>query len=146
LLEPADKFCSNCGAVVPGAPAIAPAAEPAAVPAAPITAAGPRLVATASGAVFGPFDKPEVLIGRTDPDSGSFPEVDLTDHGGIDGGVSRRHARLLIEGGGYFLEDLNSTNGTFVNKQKLAVKTRQPIREGDEIRCGRVILQFHTGS
>jgi pSer/pThr/pTyr-binding forkhead associated (FHA) protein len=80
------------------------------------------------------------LIGREDPVSGVYPEVDLTPHGGEDGGVSRRHARLLVEGGQYFVEDLNSTNFTFVNKQKVAPKSRHLLNDGDEIRCGRVAL------
>ena len=54
--------------------------------------------------------------------------------------VSRRHARLILEGGNYFVEDLDSTNFTFVNKQKLVPKTRQAVGDGDEIRCGRVAL------
>jgi pSer/pThr/pTyr-binding forkhead associated (FHA) protein len=85
----------------------------------------------------------ELFIGREDPISGIYPEVDLTPHGGEDGGVSRRHARIIVEGGNYFVEDLDSTNFTFVNKQKVAPKTRQPVNDGDEIRCGRVAMILH---
>jgi len=84
----------------------------------------------------------EILIGREDPVSGIFPEVDLTPHGGEEGGVSRRHARITFEGGAYSIEDLDSTNFTFVNKQKLAPRARQSLQDGDEIRCGRVNLLF----
>jgi pSer/pThr/pTyr-binding forkhead associated (FHA) protein len=106
---------------------------------------GPRLVVAASGAEIPlPADE-EILIGREDPVSGIYPAVDLTPHGGEDGGVSRKHARLIVEGGNYFLEDLDSTNFTFVNKQKLAPKTRHPLNDGDEIRCGRVALVLKTG-
>ena len=89
-------------------------------------------------------DGDEILIGREDPVSGVFPDVDLTPHGGEEGGVSRRHARIFVEGGAYFIEDLDSTNFTFVNKQKLAPKTRQALNDGDEIRCGRVALVLKT--
>ena len=82
----------------------------------------------------------EILIGREDPVSGIYPEVDLTPHGGDEGGVSRKHARISVDGGSYFIEDLDSTNLTFVNRQKLAPKTRHPLNDGDEIRCGRVAL------
>ncbi len=41
-------------------------------------------------------------------------------------------------------EDQNSTNFTFVNRQKLAPKTPTPIKDGDEIRLGRVVLKFET--
>ena len=86
----------------------------------------------------------EIFVGREDPVSGIFPEVDLTPHGGEEGGVSRQHARIIVEGGNYFVEDLDSTNFSFVNKQKLAPKTRQPISDGDEIRFGRVVVVFRA--
>jgi pSer/pThr/pTyr-binding forkhead associated (FHA) protein len=95
-------------------------------------------VIVASGAEIPLPAKAEILMGREDPVSGIFPEVDMTPHGGEDGGVSRRHARLLFEGGRYFLEDLDSTNYSFVNKQKLVPHTRQPLSDGDGIRLGRV--------
>jgi pSer/pThr/pTyr-binding forkhead associated (FHA) protein len=86
----------------------------------------------------------EINIGREDPVSDIYPEVDLTPHGGEEGGVSRLHAKITVEGGKFFLEDLDSTNFTFVNKQKLTPKVRQPLNDGDEVRCGRVNLTFHS--
>ena len=135
-----DKFCSNCGAVLQAAD------EPAPVEAAPLPSpsAGPRLLVAASGAEIPLPSGDEVLIGREDPVSGVYPQVDLTPHGGEEGGVSRRHARLIVEGVNYFVEDLDSTNYTFVNKQKLAPRTRHPLSDGDEIRCGRVALVLKT--
>ena len=130
-VEEGDAFCSSCGYALQ-APALA--AVPVAAP------AGPRLVVSASGAEIPLPAGDELFIGREDPISGIYPEVDLTPHGGEDGGVSRRHARIIIEGGNYFVEDLDSTNFTFVNKQKLAPKTRQQVNDGDEIRCGRVAM------
>jgi len=105
--------------------------------------AGARLVVAASGAEIPLPPGNELLIGREDPVSGIYPEVDLTPHGGEEGGVSRRHARIILENGEYYVEDLDSTNFTFVNKQKVAPRTRQRIVEGDEIRTGRVALVFH---
>jgi pSer/pThr/pTyr-binding forkhead associated (FHA) protein len=101
-------------------------------------------VVVASGAEIPLQAAAEILIGREDPVSGIFPEVDLTPHGGEEGGVSRRHARILVDAGSFFVEDLDSTNYTFVNKQRLAPKTRQPVQAGDEIRCGRVALVLKT--
>lgn len=131
-----DKFCSNCGAVLRAVSEAAPA-EAAVAPSPP---AGPRLVVVASGAEIPLPAGDEILIGREDPVSGVFPQVDLTPHGGEEGGVSRRHARLMFDGVNYSVEDLDSTNFTFVNKQKLTPGTPLPIRDGDEMRCGRVAL------
>jgi len=136
-IEEGDVFCSACGFALQAAPA--PAVEEAA-PAPSAPPAGPRLVAAASGAEIPLPAVAEILIGREDPVSGIYPEVDLTPHGGEDGGVSRRHARIIVEGGNYFVEDLDSTNFTFINKQKLAPKTRTQLNDGDELRCGRVAL------
>jgi diguanylate cyclase (GGDEF)-like protein len=58
--------------------------------------------------------------------------------------VSRRHARLLpAGGGGYQLEDLGSTNGSFVNDRRVE---RSELNDGDIIRIGGVILKFLQGS
>jgi predicted nucleic acid-binding Zn ribbon protein len=143
-VEPGDRFCSNCGAVQEAAPPPEPAKEVVeGVP--PLPAAGPRLVVVSSGAEIPLPTREEILIGREDPVSGIFPEVDLTPHGGEEGGVSRRHARLYVEGADYHIEDLDSTNFTFINKQKLAANTRQALGDGDEIRCGRVALVLKAG-
>ncbi len=145
-IEAGDAFCSSCGAALKPVPPPPPPAEeaPVAPPPPPPAPAGPRLVVAASGAEIPLPAKDEILIGREDPVSGIYPEVDLTPHGGEDGGVSRRHARLIVEGGNYFIEDLDSTNFTFVNKTKIAAKSRQQVHEGDEIRLGRVALVLKT--
>jgi len=151
-VEAKDVFCSNCGFALKAAPASAPVAAvtaPSPVEATPApspVAAGPRLVVVASGAEIPLPAGEELLIGREDPVSGIYPEVDLMPHGGEEGGVSRRHARIIQEGGDYYVEDLDSTNFTFVNKQKLTPKIRQPLKYGDEVRFGRVALIFKLGS
>jgi len=105
----------------------------------------PRLVVPSSGATLNLAPgKTEYLIGREDPVSGSFPDVDLVPYGGEEGGVSRRHAQIASRGGQFTIEDLNSVNYTFVNRQKVAPGTPHPLRDGDEIRLGRVVLQFKT--
>jgi pSer/pThr/pTyr-binding forkhead associated (FHA) protein len=84
----------------------------------------------------------EVIIGREDPVSGIFPDVDLTDHGGDEGGVSRQHARVFVQGDQVLIEDLNSTNYTYVNQQRLVPGQLQPLDDGDEILMGRVKLIY----
>ena len=59
-----------------------------------------------------------------------------------DDSVSRLHARIVPEGGGYMLEDLNSTNGTFKNGIRLKPYERRKLVSGDEIRAGSVIIIY----
>ena len=58
---------------------------------------------------------PNATIGRWDADNGVFPDVDL-DAFDPEAKVSRRHARIKIQDGKYLIEDLGSTNGTYVNR------------------------------
>ena len=85
----------------------------------------------------------EAHIGRWDADGGIFPDVDL-DTDDPEAKVSRRHARITVNNGQYFLEDLGSTNGTFINRGKrLTPGQRQALCDGDEIIVGKTFLRFH---
>lgn len=59
-----------------------------------------------------------------------------------DASVSRLHARITKEKDTFFIEDLNSTNGTFKNGLQLQPYERRELEEGDEIKLGRVMLLF----
>jgi hypothetical protein len=84
----------------------------------------------------------ESQIGRWDADGGIFPDVDL-DSDDPEAKVSRRHARITVNDGKYFLEDLGSTNGTFVNRGKrLPPGERHQLKDGDEIIVGKTFLRF----
>jgi len=125
-------------------PAGAPAAEPvAAVTAAPAALAA-RLIVEADNQEFDLSGKDSIIIGREDAVSNIFPDVDLTPHGREEGGVSRLHARIFVDNGQYMLEDENSTNFTFLNRQRLAGKTPTQLNDNDEIKLGRVLLRFKT--
>lgn len=71
------------------------------------------------------------------------PDVGRTSEASIhlaDSEVSRRHARFIIEDGRVVVEDLSSTNGTFVNGERV---TRHPLDDGDKIQIGTTtILKF----
>lgn len=56
--------------------------------------------------------------------------------------VSRRHARVLRRDDGFFIEDLNSTNGTYVNDLEVR---RDRLRNGDLVKIGGAILKFLQG-
>jgi hypothetical protein len=139
-------FCDECGEPLSAAPMSAPADGGAmSMPAsAPATTDHPKLIVESDNAVFDLTGKTEVMIGREDPISNIYPDVDLTPHGGEEGGVSRLHAKLLINGGQYLVEDQNSTNFTYVNRQRLQPKTPTPIKDGDELKLGRVAMKFQT--
>jgi hypothetical protein len=78
-----------------------------------------------------PLDR-ELTIGRD-------PGADLTLD---DAGVSRRHARLtLADGEGPVIEDLGSSNGTFVNGERVGGERR--LADGDEIRIGETAIEVH---
>lgn len=85
----------------------------------------------------------ESFIGRWDADNGIFPDVDLDAHD-PEAKVSRRHARIVRENGKYAIEDMGSTNGTFVNRgRRLIPGTAQSINNGDEIIVGKTFMRFY---
>jgi pSer/pThr/pTyr-binding forkhead associated (FHA) protein len=99
------------------------------------------LVVVASGRQVPLTGGNEFVLGRLDATRGVFPDVDLTPDGGLDGGVSRRHARIHKQRMQFFIEDLGSANGTFLNGQRLTPYLPHPLRDKDEMQLGRVGLQ-----
>ena len=57
--------------------------------------------------------------------------------------VSRRHARVVVDGSEATLEDLGSKNGTYLNNE--SVTSPQPLKDGDRIRVGSFLLTFRVG-
>jgi len=97
----------------------------------------------ASGAEFA-LDGVESNIGRWDADNGIFPDVDLDSHD-QEAKVSRRHARIIRRDGHFFIEDLGSTNGTYVNRgRRLLPGNPHSLVDGDEIIVGKTFLRFHV--
>jgi pSer/pThr/pTyr-binding forkhead associated (FHA) protein len=115
-----------------------------AAPQAAPVAAQPRLLVEGTTMAFDLAGKPSVVVGREDIPSNSFPDIDLTPYGAEEGGVSRLHARIAQSGDTWTIEDLESTNFTFVNHKRIAPKTPISLNDGDEIRLGRVGLRFKT--
>jgi hypothetical protein len=92
-----------------------------------------------------PISGLETQIGRWDADSGIFPDVDL-DQDDPEAKVSRRHARIAYQNGQFYIEDLGSTNGTFINRgRRLLPGHRQLLQSGDEIIVGKTFLKFQIG-
>ncbi len=84
----------------------------------------------------------EILLGRLDAAHGIFPDLDLTADGGLGRGVSRRHAKIVQRSGEFFVEDVGSANGTFLNGQRLTPYLPYPLHSGDEVQLGRVKLSI----
>ena len=74
------------------------------------------------------FLQPEIMIGRD-------PNCDLSM---MDEALSAHHARLAHHHGQWWLEDLNSTNGTFLNREKLT--TAAVVITGDKFKCGNTVF------
>jgi pSer/pThr/pTyr-binding forkhead associated (FHA) protein len=84
----------------------------------------------------------ESLIGRVDPNRGIRPEVDLSKYDPA-ARVSRRHAKIIARGSEFFIEDLGSANGTFINGQKkLPQGQLHALMPGDELKLGETMLRF----
>lgn len=82
------------------------------------------------GAVY-PLEGDQLIIGR---DATSGVAIN-------DAEVSRKHARLNFQGGKYVIEDLGSTNGTFVNGQRLVSST--VLKSGDVVSLGEQIVLMY---
>ncbi|HXG83686.1 MAG TPA: FHA domain-containing protein [Pyrinomonadaceae bacterium] len=88
----------------------------------------------------------ESNIGRWDADNGIFPDVDL-DRCDPEAKISRRHARIIRQNGNYLIEDLGSTNGTFVNRGKrLLPGNKNILTDGDELIIGKTFLRFKVNN
>jgi hypothetical protein len=153
-LEPGSNFCDTCGAAVgtalraPSLPEQSPGSPTMLLPPQgyppPAVAPGRLVVQDTNASLPFPPGKTEFVVGREDAASSVFPDVDLLDHGGEEGGVSRRHARIFVQDNQIFIEDLNSTNYTYVNQQILVPEQPHPLNDGDEIQLGRIKLDFYT--
>jgi diguanylate cyclase (GGDEF)-like protein len=89
--------------------------------------------------IYGPELGKRIHLGSAPFEIGRSSKNDLfLDHESI----SRHHARITFEGSDHLIEDLNSTNGTYVNDEQIR---RQRLRDGDQMRIGRSILKFMTG-
>jgi len=80
-----------------------------------------------------PLDKDEFVLGR-----GSDCDIQVDRDS-----VSRRHAKIVREGENWGVEDLNSTNGSYVNDVQITARTA--LRDGDLVKIGAAIFKFLSG-
>ena len=86
-----------------------------------------------------PLDK-IIQIGRLDPASGVFPDVDVTADIAPEKNVSRRHAVLYKQEDKVVIEDAGSINGTFVNGKRLEPFEPESLSDGDTLQLGRLLI------
>ncbi len=84
-----------------------------------------------------------VVIGRVDNNSPKKPDIDLSKHGALEKGVSRVHAAIERSEDTLLLVDMGSSNGTYLNGQRLTPNQPRILRDGDEIRFGRLVAHIH---
>jgi serine/threonine-protein kinase len=127
-MTPGDIFCAFCGQRQPSAQRT--------------TAKLIVMGTNEMSAQFAITGEGESLIGRLDPNRGIRPEVDLSKYDPA-ARVSRRHAKIVLQGSQFFIEDLGSANGTFINGQlRLTPKKPHALVSGDEVKLGETTLKF----
>jgi len=141
-----DMFCAFCGAKQPLAQ---PGIHSQEYTPAHVTA---KLIVDGTSELDVPafaLEKDDNLVGRRDPMSNIFPEIDLSKFD-PQTKISRKHARIWRDGDRYKVEDLASSNGTFLMRSvedmvRLAPHESHDLTNGDKIKMGDTILHFVVG-
>ncbi len=145
---PSEKYCYACGHILPaGLQAVATAGLP-------DSELKPQLrwgtayfgdhmflrvhVQDANELIEKAFEK-DCVLGRTVPEDGQG--IDLSPYQAVDLGVSRQHAKLTRQSATIMVQDLGSTNGTFLNGQKLMPYQPRVLRNEDVLSLGRLELR-----
>lgn len=95
------------------------------------------------------LEKSENFVGRRDPMSNIFPEIDLSRYD-PQTKISRRHARIWRSGDTFMVEDLGSSNGTVIlggvtDSLHLRPREPHPLKNGDRLKMGDTTLHFLMG-
>ena len=82
------------------------------------------------------------ILGRSDTDFHVIPDIDLSMFGARELGVSRQHAAVELTKDTLTLTDLESRNGTYLNRKQLIPYDINILRSGDEIRLGKLVMRI----
>ena len=85
----------------------------------------------------------QAILGRRTSDPTMQPRIDLTPYGAFSKGISRVHAIIRRAETGLTIEDLASSNGTWVNGDRLQAYTRTPLKSGDHVLLGELSFEIH---
>lgn len=89
------------------------------------------------------FRNREVVLGRRDPATGALPDVDMTPFAGYRMGVSRRHSQIRFSEEGHLdVFDLGSSNGTFLNGERLEAHYPYRLHDGDRVGLGQIVIRI----
>ncbi|MGJ3239100.1 MAG: FHA domain-containing protein [Anaerolineae bacterium] len=80
-----------------------------------------------------------IRLGRNDEPDHDLT-VDLNPFHGRDLGVSRHHAEITYNDGSYYIKDLGSTNGTWINGDKIPPYRQIPLQDSDQLRLGHLTM------
>ncbi|HLU08493.1 MAG TPA: FHA domain-containing protein [Oceanobacillus sp.] len=83
------------------------------------------------------------VLGRMDTNSPQQPDLDLTPFGALEKGVSRIHAAIYRNDDTLTIVDMGSANGTHLNGQRLVPDQPRVLRDGDEIRLGKLVAHIY---
>ncbi len=85
----------------------------------------------------------EIVLGRRDPATGALPDVDMTPFAGYRMGVSRRHSQIRYADDDHLdVFDLGSSNGTFLNGQRLEAHYPYRLHDGDRVGLGQIVIRM----
>jgi len=85
----------------------------------------------------------KTVLGRADATGPQKPDLDLTPYGALEKGVSRIHAAIYRSEDTLTLVDMGSANGTHLNGQRLVPDQPRILRDGDEIRLGKLVAHVY---
>src|SRR5437867_1375004 len=93
-----------------------------------------RLVLLSEGLTGRSFERKveKTTVGRVEDNAFQIPETSVSSH----------HAEILLRGNDVVIKDLNSTNGTFINGEKVAEAVLKP---GQILRLGMIEMRLETG-
>jgi pSer/pThr/pTyr-binding forkhead associated (FHA) protein len=87
-------------------------------------------------------DSQDYILGRSSEDQPEKPNIDLTEYGAYEKGVSRLHATIRKAGNSFQIVDLGSSNGTRLNGNRLAPQQAYPLLHGDILSLGKLKIQI----
>jgi len=102
----------------------------------------PQLVFHNENIVIDLPEKKRLVIGRTF--RSVLVDIDLNECGAAQSGVSRKHARLTKQGETWLLDDLGSTNGTYINGHRLKQGQAVPLKNGDIVQFSQLVFTFQV--